>query len=240
MEQIQPANRELSYIAFAHRGAKAYVRENTIEAFQLALRLGATGIESDVWLSKDGIPILDHDGVVQERIFKRPIGNYLREQLPEHMPSLEDLLRLAPRGVSISLDIKDDDGFEEVIKVVRKVHGDQAPFIYLCHPTLDLLEKVRNGSQGISLVSSVRLSKLVKGPEMHAARMRESEIDVMNMHHRDWNGGLVALFHRFNRQCFAWDCQFGRNIREMALMNIDGIYSDWPDRFYELDSTQEI
>ena len=52
-------------IGFAHRGAKAHAPENTIAAFQLALRLGATGLESDVWLTAEGIPVLDHDGVVR-------------------------------------------------------------------------------------------------------------------------------------------------------------------------------
>ena len=50
--------------AFAHRGARAHAPENTIEAFALALRLGATGLESDVWLTADGEAVLDHDGSV--------------------------------------------------------------------------------------------------------------------------------------------------------------------------------
>jgi len=48
MVEISPSYRELTYIAFAHRGARAYARENTLDAFQLGLRLGATGLESDV------------------------------------------------------------------------------------------------------------------------------------------------------------------------------------------------
>jgi glycerophosphoryl diester phosphodiesterase len=233
MDEIRASYRDLTYIAFAHRGARAYVRENTLEAFQLALRLGATGLESDVWMTKDGIPVLDHDGVVQERILKKPIRNYLREDLPEHIPSLRDLLLLAPPGLPISLDVKDDDCFEALINEVRLVHGEQSPFIYLCHPDLDVLERQRRSSEGISLVSSVRLARLKKGPEMHAARMRDLGVEVMNMHHRDWNGGLVALFQRFDLQCFAWDCQFVRNINDMAKIGINGIFSDWPDRFYD-------
>ena len=46
-------------IAFAHRGARAHAPENTLEAFALGLRLGATGLESDVWLTADGIAVLD-------------------------------------------------------------------------------------------------------------------------------------------------------------------------------------
>lgn len=233
MDENRPSYRDLTFIAFAHRGARAYVSENTLEAFQLALRLGATGLESDVWITKDGIPVLDHDGVVQERILKKPIRNYLREDLPEHIPTLRDLLLLSPQGVAISLDVKDDDSFETVINEVRAVRGQNSPEIYLCHPNLDVLENQRRRSLGISLVSSVRLAKLKKGPEMHAARMRELGIEVMNMHYRDWNGGLVALFQRFDVQCFAWDCQFARNIHDMAHIGIDGIFSDWPDRFYD-------
>ena len=240
MVEISPSYRELTYIAFAHRGARAYVRENTLDAFQLGLRLGATGLESDVWITKDGIPVLDHDGVVQGRIMKRPISQYLREDLPQHIPTLEDLLLLAPHGTPISLDIKDDESFDAVIADVRKMYGEQAPFVYLCHPNLDVLAEHRSRSLGISLVSSVRLSRLKNGPEMHAARMREIGIEVMNMHHRDWNGGLVALFQRFELRCFAWDCQFVRNIQDMAKIGINGIFSDWPDRFYELTDSSTI
>ena len=240
MVEISPSYRELTYIAFAHRGARAYARENTIDAFHLGLRLGATGLESDVWITKDGIPVLDNDGVVQGRILKRPISQYLREDLPQHMPTLQDLLLLAPHGTPISLDIKDDESFDAVIAEVRKVYGEQTPFVYLCHPNLDVLAEHRSRSLGISLVSSVRLSRLKNGPEMHAARMREIGIEVMNMHHRDWNGGLVALFQRFDLRCFAWDCQFVRNIQDMAKIGINGIFSDWPDRFYELTDSSTI
>ena len=43
-----------------------------VEAFLLALRLGATGLESDVWLTADGEAVLDHDGAVGS-LRKRPI-----------------------------------------------------------------------------------------------------------------------------------------------------------------------
>ena len=45
-------------IGFAHRGASAHAPENTLEAFELAVRLGAGGLESDVWLTADGVPVL--------------------------------------------------------------------------------------------------------------------------------------------------------------------------------------
>ncbi|SET88113.1 glycerophosphoryl diester phosphodiesterase [Salinibacillus kushneri] len=46
---------------FAHRGASQYAPENTMPAFQLAYEMNADGIETDVQLTKDEIPVLIHD-----------------------------------------------------------------------------------------------------------------------------------------------------------------------------------
>jgi len=45
----------------AHRGASAYLPENTIEAFKLAIEQGADGFELDVHLTKDGEVVVAHD-----------------------------------------------------------------------------------------------------------------------------------------------------------------------------------
>src|SRR3970040_788546 len=49
---------------FAHRGASAHAPENTLAAFQLALRQQADGIEMDNKLSADGYVIVFHDQTV--------------------------------------------------------------------------------------------------------------------------------------------------------------------------------
>ncbi len=51
-------------LILAHRGASAYAPENTIGAFRLAHELGADGIELDVQLTRDKIPIVLHDDTV--------------------------------------------------------------------------------------------------------------------------------------------------------------------------------
>ena len=78
-------------ITFAHRGARAHAPENTIAAFQLALEMGAGGLESDVWLTRDGVPVLEHDGVLG-RMRKRRIADLTRDELPDWIPSLDDLI----------------------------------------------------------------------------------------------------------------------------------------------------
>ena len=58
-----PLSRDTSATPFvwAHRGASALAPENTLEAFLLAAELGAPGIELDVHLSADGVPVVLHD-----------------------------------------------------------------------------------------------------------------------------------------------------------------------------------
>ncbi|MDR1733654.1 MAG: glycerophosphodiester phosphodiesterase [Oscillospiraceae bacterium] len=47
---------------FAHRGAHQFAPENTIGAFQGAVDNGIMGIECDIHLTKDGVPVVVHDG----------------------------------------------------------------------------------------------------------------------------------------------------------------------------------
>ncbi len=48
-------------LIIAHRGVSAFAPENTLAAFRQAVECGAEGLEFDVQLSKDGIPVIIHD-----------------------------------------------------------------------------------------------------------------------------------------------------------------------------------
>lgn len=48
-------------LIIAHRGASAHAPENTFAAFQKAIEVGADGIEFDVRLARDGVPVVIHD-----------------------------------------------------------------------------------------------------------------------------------------------------------------------------------
>jgi glycerophosphoryl diester phosphodiesterase len=50
-----------------HRGARGFRPENTLPSFEFALDLGVNAIETDVHLTADGVPILCHDPVLDER-----------------------------------------------------------------------------------------------------------------------------------------------------------------------------
>jgi len=52
-------------LIIAHRGASALAPENTFAAFQMAIDMQADGIEFDVRLAKDGVPVVFHDSTLK-------------------------------------------------------------------------------------------------------------------------------------------------------------------------------
>src|SRR5205085_1144861 len=48
-------------LIIGHRGASGYAPENTLASFDLAFEEGADGIEFDVRLARDGVPVVIHD-----------------------------------------------------------------------------------------------------------------------------------------------------------------------------------
>lgn len=217
-------------IGFAHRGARAHAPENTLEAFQLALKLGATGLESDVWLTRDGIPVLDHDGIVRVNRRKKPIADVDRAALPAHIPTLEDLYATCGTDFELSLDVKDASAAASVIDVTRTASPDALARLWLCHHSWEQVATWRTISVDVRLVDSTRIRRMKEGPERRAATLADRGVDAVNLHATDWTGGLTALFHRFERSCFGWDAQFERVLLELLGMGIDAVYSDHVDR----------
>lgn len=216
-------------ITFAHRGARAHAPENTLEAFALALRLGASGLESDVWLTADGEAVLDHDGLVRRRLGRSTrVADLPRRELPPHIPTLGELLAECGTDFHLSLDIKDPRAGRRVVEVVGAAEPGLLDRLWLCSPDLDVLRSLRG--TGARLVDSTRLSRIKEGAERRAAALAADGIDAINLHHTDWNGGLVALFHRFDRVAFGWDLQAPHLLENALRMGLDGIFSDYPDR----------
>jgi glycerophosphoryl diester phosphodiesterase len=220
-------------IGFAHRGASAHAPENTLAAFGLALRLGATGLESDVWLTADGVPVLDHDGVVRRGLLRRPIATVPKAALPPHIPALEDLYREHGTAFQLSLDVKDSAAAPAVVGVARAAGGDAVSRLWLCHPDWARAASWRTLSDDVRLVDSTRLRRIKEGPERRAATLADAGVDAVNLHASDWTGGLTTLFHRFERLAFGWDAQFERVLLELLEMGCDAVYSNHVDRMVD-------
>jgi glycerophosphoryl diester phosphodiesterase len=220
-------------IGFAHRGARANAPENTLEAFSLAVRLGATGLESDVWLTRDGEAVLDHDGVVRSGLRRRPIASCDRDELPDHIPTLRELYQTVGTDLDISLDVKDRAAFERTVEVAREAGGRALSRLWLCYHEWSQVARWREGCQDVRFVDSTFLSKMPSGPEERAAALAAAGIDAVNLHHSEWTGGLTSLFHRFEVLCFAWDAQHDRVLDDVLDAGVDAVYSDHVDRMVD-------
>ncbi|MCE2946887.1 MAG: glycerophosphodiester phosphodiesterase [bacterium] len=86
-------------LVFAHRGHHVVFPQNTLQAFDAALRIGADGIETDVRLSRDGVPVLFHD----EQVRGRPIAELTRHDIARiaghEVPTLNEALLRFPKPI---------------------------------------------------------------------------------------------------------------------------------------------
>ena len=226
-------------IAFAHRGARAHARENTLEAFALAREMGATGIETDAWITADGEIVLNHDEAVgglptmsTRRIFGRPISGLDRTRLPAHIPTIGEYYERCGTDLPLSVDVKDAAAFDVLVAVARSYGA--AERLWVCHHDARVLGGWRSEAPDVRLVHSTRLDRLPRGPERHGADLAEAGVDAVNLRRDDWNGGLTTLYHRFGLLAFGWDAQQTHHIAGLVDAGIDAVYSDHVDRMVEV------
>ena len=142
----------------AHRGNACGAPENTLEAFRQAVELGADGVELDVQLSSDGVPVVIHDetlerttdgaGAVAEHsaaeITALSAGLWFQPPFPAaRPPTLDAVLEvLSPAGLEIHLELKTDihpyPGLAEAVAALvgRRALGDRVMISSFNHHTL--------------------------------------------------------------------------------------------------------
>lgn len=231
-------------INFAHRGASAACPENTMAAFRRALELGATGIETDVQLTKDGHLVLIHDesvnrttngkGYIKDKTLKEvraldagswfQDGNYAGEKIP----LLEELLELlADRDTVLNIELKNGVFFypgmeQKVIDAVRQY---------------DMSDRV--------IISSFNHYSLVHFKEL--APDIETGILYMEGLYRPWDYALTlgaqalhsyhpAVLPEFVSEAAAagivyhpWTVNDRKRMEELISAGVDGIITDVPD-----------
>jgi glycerophosphoryl diester phosphodiesterase len=114
-------------VVYGHRGAAAEYPENTLPGFRRALELGIEGIELDVHLSKDGVPVVIHD----ETVDRTTNGNGAVADLTvaelraldagdgEHVPTLAEVLDLVGDELVVDIEVKANAAGEAVLDEVR-------------------------------------------------------------------------------------------------------------------------
>lgn len=112
---------------YGHRGAPADRPENTLAGFRRALELGIEGIELDVHLSADGVPVVIHDETVDRTTNgEGAVADLTVEQLRaldagevEYVPTLAEVLDLVGDKLRVDIEVKANVAGEAVLQEVR-------------------------------------------------------------------------------------------------------------------------
>lgn len=156
-------NAESSHVLVAaHRAAHEKYPENSIAAIKEAIRLGVDVIEIDVKVSKDGIPMLMHDGKVdrttngkgdlEEQNFKDLRKLHLvadGKKSGETIPTLREALEVAKGKILVDLDLK-TSRINEVMEVVKSTGTEDIVFFF--DSDYQILSKVDAASKQFMLM----------------------------------------------------------------------------------------
>lgn len=214
---------------FAQGGASAHEAANSREAFELARRLGAGGFDCPVWATADGRPVVAADGSFGPRLRRRPIRSRPRAELPDHLPDLETVAgHLTPAG-SLLLDVADQAAFDATLGAVRAFDPTLEARLWLASPQLDQLMAWRPRTTA-RLVHTARPGAQRGSNEQWVAQLADLAIDALALGHTAWNGGLVALAHRFGRYALARGPEHERELATVFDMGIDGVSCRHVDR----------
>ena len=214
---------------FAHRGARRAAPENTEIAFQLAVEMGADGIELDVRLTADGVAIIHHDPSLTDG---RNLHNLSLRDLPERIPSLQTALD-ACGSVIVNIELKNsltepcyDPNFEVVHRVIDELDlrsDDVARWLVSSFDlaTLDEFHRLRPEIPTAFLTSG--------DPEIGLSRAINGGHSAWHPWWQDVSIELVVEAQDHGLAVNAWTCNEPEDIERLIGWGIDGIITDVPD-----------
>lgn len=224
----------------AHRGASAEAPENTLAAFDLAVRQGARMIELDVRLSLDGFPMVFHDATLE----RTTNGQGTVEDLPlaalqaldagawfdprfagERIPRLVDAIGFArTHGIRLDIEMKFSGGsVYPLCDAVASVLG-QTAFFDDCivtsfhHGALDYIRRCD---------ARIAIARLYG---THAPRDRDLDDGVPSaaVHRMFVVPSLVRRVHRHGGQIHVWTVDDADEMRRMVAMGVDTLMTTRP------------
>ena len=211
-------------LKIGHRGAKGHVSENTLQSFQKAIDLGCDGIELDIQLSKDKIPVVIHDETVDRTTFgKGFVKNFTSTELKKiDVPTLQEVIDLVNQNCFINIEIKDANATSETLKLLEKYDLN---FFQISSFNWKVLEEISKQNSKIYL--GVLTENNLENALAFAKRINAKSI---NPYYKLLNLEKVTLLHENEFEVFPWTVNDISDIEKMKLFNVDGIISDFPDR----------
>ena len=229
---------------WAHRGASGHAPENTMEAFLLALEMGADGVEIDVQFTKDGHIVICHDAKIERTSNGQgEVKSYTLDELKQfdfgckfynderrgiRIPTLDELYKtVSETGLKVNVEIKAASPLmpQALIEKARE-YGVEHLVCYSCfnHLQLERVLEADPSSRVAPLYNqtllhmdeyAVRMGAWAIHPDQKALRTFPSLID--DCHEK---GVLVNT----------WTVNDEEDLRFCINAGADGIITNYPDR----------
>ncbi|MFI5394660.1 MAG: glycerophosphodiester phosphodiesterase [Candidatus Binatia bacterium] len=236
---------ERSWLRIAHRGASGGAPEHTRRAFERALAVGVDMIELDVQLSRDQELVVMHDhelertttgsGLVREHDFADlralDAGSWFASEFAgERVMSLREVVLLVDGHVRLNVEIKapSEDWHvlaKELTTLLRR-HG-QLDRTVISSFEPGALQVVRTQA------SDARLGLLWQAPDLTEAWRWSREVHAASIHPH-WllvREKFMCAARQHGLQAFVWTVNDVETMRELVRREVDGIISDFPERF---------
>jgi len=229
---------------FAHRGASTHAPENTMAAFNLAIQQKADGIELDAKLSADGYVVVIHDQGVERtttsngRVKDLPLATLLEMDAGSHfdiefkgepIPSLNKVFEALGGQIFINIELTNytslfDQLPEKVADLV--IRHDLAKSVMFSSFNPVALRRIKR------LLPGVPLGLLARGRNQGAIARKLGKYlvpyQVLQPAWSDATPELIRRVHLAGRQIFVYTVNQAKDMREMLLLGVDGIYTDDP------------
>lgn len=213
-----------------HRGASIAAPENTLQSFGKALRLGVDGIELDIQLTKDRVPVVIHDADLERTTNGRgPVSNILFDRLQEldagkgeRVPSLSQVLDLVGGRTRIYVELKEGARGNE-LAVLQSVMDagsmGNVTFISFNHASVDKIRVL-----GLDCEFGYTYGRRV--PRLDSI----NGIGAILPKHTIIGRRKVSDAHRRGIEVIAWTVDDVEEAKRLARIGVDGIITNDPER----------
>ena len=226
------------FFIWAHRGASAVAPENTLAAFVAALAAGADGIELDVHLTRDGVPVVIHDETVDRttngsgrirdlshaEIDALDAGNWFGPQWRgEKVPTLADVLTGFAGRLKLNVEVKDLRAGRQVLELLEKhPRGD----LVISSFDRSLLRKLRQADPRLPL------AVLLDQPDWHRALALAENLNALALHPRIdlVSRTLLARCRLLGLPVLPWTLDDPMAVRRLKNGGAAGIFTNEPGR----------
>ena len=227
----------------AHRGASGYAPENTLPAFQMAVDMGADGIECDIHYSKDGHFVVCHDATIDRtsdgegaitdltlaEIKSHDFGVKFSEKFKGTVaPTLEEMLDVVKNMNVINIEIKkfrentDNseilDRFYEILKAYGVIENTIVSSFDA--GILKLLKERHPDIYTCFLYSERKLA---------AAFSESIGCSAVHPYFGKLAPASIRSAHKRGMQVNCWTVNKEEDIRRMIRYGCDGIITNYPD-----------